>query len=86
MKITVYTTHSCPYCQMAKDLLRKKGLDFEEVDVSEDTDFDALLARTGWKTVPQIFFDEKLIGGYRELSRLDAEGKLNAFNTNGHSV
>ena len=39
-------------------------------------EFDALIQRTGWKTVPQIFIDEKLIGGFQELVKLDREGKL----------
>ena len=53
-----------------------KGIPFREIDVSDDTEFDALVKRTGWKTVPQIFIGEKMIGGYRELTTLESEGKL----------
>jgi glutaredoxin 3 len=74
--ITLYTTPDCPYCVAAKRLLKQKNLPFEEVDVSEDKDFDALVEKTGWKTVPQIFIDDKMIGGFRELTELDSEGKL----------
>lgn len=74
--VTIYTTNSCPYCNAAKNLLRQKKIEFKEMDVSEDDDFDALVARTGWKTVPQIFNDDVLLGGYQELIELDKKGKL----------
>jgi glutaredoxin 3 len=77
--VTVYTTPTCPYCNTAKELLRRKEIEFREIDVSDDAEFDALIRRTGWKTVPQIFIGEKMIGGYRELAQLEAEGKLNGF-------
>lgn len=77
--ITVYTTRSCPYCRSAKDLLRSKKVAFKEIDVSDDDEFDALVKRTGFKTVPQIFIGEKMIGGFNELAALDREGKLDAL-------
>lgn len=76
MKIVIYTTKTCPFCRAAKDLLRSKNLPFEEVDVSEGDTFESLITKTGWKTVPQIFIDGKLIGGFEELRRLDQEGQL----------
>ena len=75
-KVTIYTTGFCPYCTAAKRLLTQKNIAFEEVDVSEDKDFDDLVRRTGMKTVPQIFFGDKLIGGYQELTELDQKGLL----------
>ncbi len=75
-KVVVYTTSNCPYCHAAKDLLKSKHVSFEEIDVSEDHDFDKLVKRTGWKTVPQIFVDKKLIGGFMELVNLDQKGEL----------
>jgi glutaredoxin 3 len=61
----------------AKALLKHKGVTFEEVDVGED---DALRARvvelSGRRTVPQIFIDDKPIGGYDELRALDDQGEL----------
>lgn len=71
--VIVYTTASCPYCHAAKDLLKRKGIAFKEVDVSEDSDFEDLVKKTGWKTVPQIFIGKKMIGGFQELSRLDQD-------------
>lgn len=79
--VTIYTTPSCPYCHAAKELLKRKGADFREIDVSDDAEFDALTRRTGWKTVPQIFIGEKMIGGFRELSTLELDGKLDKLLT-----
>lgn len=76
MSVTIYTTDNCPFCHAAKNLLKGKGVKFEEIDVSDDEDFDKLVDRTGWQTVPQIFINEKLIGGYRELTKLDQQGEL----------
>ncbi len=82
MAVRIYTTRSCPFCHAAINLLRGKGARFEEIDVSDEDEFDALVERTGWQTVPQIFIGERMIGGYRELSRLDQEGKLDGLLTN----
>ena len=76
MMITIYTTPACPFCHAAKDLLHSKGVSFREIDVSDDAEFDALIRRTGWKTVPQIFIGDRMIGGFRELSKLESEGNL----------
>ncbi len=76
MKITIYTTPSCPYCLAAKALLKQKNITFREIDVSEEDEFDALVKKTGWKTVPQIFVGDKMIGGFQEMSDLDRQGKL----------
>jgi glutaredoxin 3 len=76
-KVVVYTTQWCPYCVRAKSLLRHKGIAFEEIDVSGD---DALrtwmIEASGRRTVPQIFIDDKPIGGFEELAALDREGAL----------
>jgi glutaredoxin 3 len=78
--IRVYTTAYCGYCRMAKELLRRKGLGFEEIDVSGD---DAarrwLVDATGRYTVPQIFIGEEAIGGYDELRSLEDRGELGAI-------
>lgn len=71
-EIKVYTTTFCPYCTAAKNLLSKKGLAFEEINLTSDpAELQALKARTGMRTVPQIFFDGELIGGFQELNELD---------------
>jgi glutaredoxin 3 len=75
-KVKVYTTQYCPFCDAAKRLLNGRGILFEEIDVTDAVPREALKRRTGWRTVPQIFFDEELIGGYQELATLDASGEL----------
>ncbi len=76
-KVIVYTTDYCPYCLRAKNLLRHKGVAFEEIDVSEDDALrEQVVAKSGRRTVPQIFIDGKSIGGFDELYALDQEGEL----------
>jgi len=76
-KVVVYTTQYCPYCMQAKALLKHKGVTFEEVDVGEDDDLRARVVElSGRRTVPQIFIDDKPIGGYDELRALDDQGEL----------
>jgi len=73
-KVKIYTTNYCGYCRMAKELLRSKGIPFEEIDVTDDdATRDWLVQKTGQKTVPQIFIDGKSIGGYEELTNYLAE-------------
>ena len=63
--ITIYTTRFCPYFHAAKDLLRKKGAAFDEIDVTSDrSGREAMSARSEGRTsVPQIFIGEQHIGG-----------------------
>lgn len=76
-KVVIYTTKICPYCVRAKMLLQRKGVAFEEIDVSYDhTLRQQLVARTGQRTVPQIFINEQSIGGCDELYALDRAGQL----------
>ncbi|MGO9453487.1 MAG: glutaredoxin 3 [Candidatus Binataceae bacterium] len=77
-KVEVYTTNYCSFCTRAKNLLKKKGVAFTEIDVTDD---DALRAKMvemsgGRRTVPEIFINGRIIGGYDELSALDARGEL----------
>jgi glutaredoxin 3 len=77
-KITVYTTDYCPYCVRAKELLKSRGIPYEEIQLSEEDDkaWDDLYERSKMKTVPQIFADGKIIGGYTELAALDQRDRL----------
>ncbi|MFT3674185.1 glutaredoxin 3 [Aestuariivirga sp.] len=77
-EITIYTTPLCPYCQMAKGLLRKKNAAFTEVDVSGDPALrQTMTARAnGRRTVPQIFIGNTHVGGCDDLHALDAAGRL----------
>ena len=73
----MYTTAWCGYCDRAKALLEGRGLEFEEVSLDDDPAFRArLLDLTGHWTVPQIFIDDRPIGGYTELWELDRSGRL----------
>lgn len=75
-KVKVYTTSYCPFCDAAKELLKRKSIPFEEIDVTDDDKKLELKKKTGWRTVPQIFIGEELIGGYQELQALEATGEL----------
>jgi glutaredoxin 3 len=76
-KVRIYTTPICPYCARAKALLSRKGVEFEEVDVYMDAAArKEMMDRSGRRTVPQIFIDERHIGGCDDLHDLDAEGGL----------
>ena len=76
-QVVIYTTGYCPYCTAAKELLRGKNVDFEEIDVTHDaarrTEMEHLSQR--W-TVPQIFIDGQPIGGFDDVRQLDATGDL----------
>lgn len=74
----IYTTPYCPYCHMAKALLGRKGVTYEEIDVSRRPDLRAEMTRLagGRHTVPQIWIGNEHIGGCDDLYELDQEGKL----------
>jgi glutaredoxin 3 len=75
--IKVYTANYCPYCEKAILLLFRKGVDFEVCDATDNKVLrESLTAETGCKTVPQIFVNDKFIGGFSDLSQLDNSGKL----------
>jgi glutaredoxin 3 len=76
-KITIYTTPICPYCQMAKQLLQRKGAAFDEIDVMRKPELRAEMeAKSGRRTVPQIWIGDRHIGGCDDLYALDAQGGL----------
>ena len=76
-KIEVYSKEWCPYCAKAKSLLKTKQLDFDEIDITSDADGESqMIRRSRRRTVPQIFIDDKPIGGYDDLANLNATGAL----------
>jgi glutaredoxin 3 len=77
-RVRMYTTPICPYCVRAKQLLKKKGIEVEEVDVFADSDARAEMEAKsqGRRTVPQIFVGETHVGGFDDLYALDQAGKL----------
>lgn len=75
--VTVYTTEPCPYCRMAKALLVKRGIGFEEINLSMDPSGRAeLVERTGMMTFPQVIVGDELIGGYTEVVAAANSGRL----------
>lgn len=76
-EIKIYTKDPCPYCVRAINLLEEKGLAYNEVDLTgKPEEIDRIKNETGWRTVPIILINGKLIGGYNDLKALDDEGKL----------
>ena len=68
MKATVWSKYHCPYCDQAKALLKQRGIVFEEKKIGDGYTREELLeAVPDARTVPQIFVDEQLIGGFTEL-------------------
>jgi glutaredoxin 3 len=77
VRILIYATSWCPYCQMAKRLLAAKGQPWEEVDLEDEPGRRTeMVERSGRTTVPQIWIGDRHVGGYDELSRLAASGEL----------
>jgi glutaredoxin 3 len=79
-QITLYTTDRCSFCERTKVLLRRKGLSYNEVNLSRDPDGRAELAsRTGLMTFPQVLVEDELLGGYAETVEAVANGRLDAL-------
>ena len=75
--VTMYTTSWCPYCRAAKDLLRKKGVAFEEIDVEATPGARReMVAKARRTSVPQIFIGERHVGGCDDLYALESSGRL----------
>lgn len=76
-KVVVYSTTYCPYCIRAKQLLGRKGIEYEEIPVDNDPDqMQIMIERSRRNSVPQIFIANQGIGGFDELAQLEAEGEL----------
>jgi glutaredoxin len=70
MKAVVWSKDSCPFCDQAKGLLKMKGIEFEEKKIGHGfTKEDLLESVPSARTVPQIFLDGELIGGFQELKK-----------------
>ncbi|MBI5936969.1 MAG: glutaredoxin 3 [Betaproteobacteria bacterium] len=76
--VKMYCTAVCPYCVMAEKLLNKKGVtEIEKVRVDLDpAQREAMMQITGRRTVPQVFIGDRHVGGFDDLSALDAAGEL----------
>ena len=79
--ILIYTGPSCNFCDAAKRLLERNKLKFSEIDVSSGENIrDEMIKKSnGQRTIPQIFFGDRHVGGYTELRTLEKENKLKEF-------
>ncbi len=76
-KVVIYSKTYCPFCVRAKSLFDGKGVAYQEIMVDSDPQlFADLKKKSGMMTVPQIFIDDQLVGGYTELAELDSNGDL----------
>jgi glutaredoxin 3 len=79
-EIVMYAAGWCGYCQRARALLNRKGLAFREIDVEQDPASRAeMIARSGRRSVPQIFIGTRHVGGLEELSALERTGELDTL-------
>lgn len=78
--VLMYSTRICPFCVMARRLLERKGVKFDEVKVDEDPlRRQEMMQKSGRRTVPQVFIGETHVGGYEDLAALEHAGRLDAL-------
>jgi glutaredoxin 3 len=76
-KVTVYSTEPCAFCARVKGLLKARGVEFSEINLSKDPEGRAALAReTGMMSFPQVIVDGQLIGGFTEVQAAAESGRL----------
>jgi glutaredoxin 3 len=81
--VVMYTTAYCPFCQMAERLLTQRGVaNLQKIRVDDHPELkDDMITRSGRRTVPQIFIDNKHVGGFDDLAALDRAGGLQPLLT-----
>ena len=68
MKFLIFTKYRCSYCDRAKTLIEQKGYEYESINIEESNNIELLLEKNKYaRTMPQIFINDKLIGGYTDL-------------------
>lgn len=83
-KVYMYSTETCPYCERARQLLRQKQIPFSEIRVDDHPEKRAeMIAITHRSSVPQIFIDDRPIGGCDDLYALEAQGQLDQLLQKG---
>lgn len=77
-KVTMYCTEVCPYCVRAEQLLKKRGVtEIEKIRIDLlPEQRDIMVAKTGRRTVPQIYIGEHHVGGFDDMAELDSLGEL----------
>ncbi|MBA2654310.1 MAG: glutaredoxin 3 [Gammaproteobacteria bacterium] len=82
-KVEVYSSAACSYCVRAKMLLDQKKISYQEIRVDQDeSKRDEMIERSGRRTVPQIFIDDKHIGGFDDMWALEQKGELDRLLNN----
>ena len=80
----MYVTGWCSFCERARALLERKGVRYTEIDLESEPQRRAeMIARSGRRTVPQIFIDDRPIGGFEELDELEESGALDRLLARG---
>jgi len=80
VKIIIYTTNYCPFCDAAKNLLKSLNIEFDEVDLTDNLEERLEIStKYNWRTVPLILINNKLIGGFDELNNLNNNGELESL-------
>lgn len=79
--VTMYSKLTCPYCVQAEQLLQRKGVsNLTKIRVDEiPAELETMIARTGRRSVPQIFIGDTHVGGFDDLAALNLEGKLDTL-------
>lgn len=80
--VVMYATGWCPYCERARQLLKRKQVEFTEIDIDKDPALrEQMMQRSGRRTVPQIFVGDVHVGGCDDLHELEARGGLDPLLT-----
>jgi glutaredoxin 3 len=78
--VLIYSKTWCPYCERARALLARKGVSFQEIDIeTQPEQREEMIRRSGRRTVPQIFINERHVGGSDDIHELEAAGALDAL-------
>ena len=87
-KVEIYTWRTCPFCIRAKSLLARKGVEFTEYSIDGDEAARDKMAQraNGRRSVPQIFINDRHIGGCDDIHALDAKGKLDELLASANNV
>ena len=76
-EVIMYSKNPCPYCSNAKRFFEEKGIEYTVIDLTnKPEEMQAIKDKTGWRTVPIIMINGKMIGGYTDMKALDETGEL----------
>ena len=82
--VTVYTSSFCGHCMRVLDLLQRRGIEYTEISVEDEPQIrDELVARSGRRSLPQIYLGERYLGGAEELAAMDRSGELDRLLSEG---